>query len=252
MHIHLPKPLHGWREFIGEVGIVFLGVLIALGAEQILEAWHWSHKRAEVQANLFTEMRDDNGVMASAVLARTMCADQVLNRMAEALDRRADRQEIAAVSRTYPIMSVTFDSQAFTVAQSSEALLHGDADDLVKWGGAYGHLPVLDRMTLREQDAVAVLQSWTSRPGQLSEAEEQRALQAMGSARSANSLARRAAASLLMTLHSRFGIAPPRQDQVNLYRKYRSQFGQCAIDAGHTDLGALRSSEVKLLNSWAS
>ena len=37
MHVHLPKPLHGWREFTGEVGIIVLGVLIALGAEQVVE-----------------------------------------------------------------------------------------------------------------------------------------------------------------------------------------------------------------------
>ena len=30
MHIHLPKPLHGWRVFVGEVAIIVLGVLIAL------------------------------------------------------------------------------------------------------------------------------------------------------------------------------------------------------------------------------
>jgi hypothetical protein len=41
MHVHLPKPLHGWREFAGEVGIIVVGVLIALGAEQLIESWHW-------------------------------------------------------------------------------------------------------------------------------------------------------------------------------------------------------------------
>lgn len=40
MHFHLPKPLHGWREFAGEVGIIVIGVLIALGAEQIVEGLH--------------------------------------------------------------------------------------------------------------------------------------------------------------------------------------------------------------------
>lgn len=40
MHVHLPKPLHGWREFAGEVGIIVLGVLIALGAEQLISAIH--------------------------------------------------------------------------------------------------------------------------------------------------------------------------------------------------------------------
>jgi len=40
MHIHLPRPLHGWREFVGEVGIIFSGVLLAIGAEQTIEAQH--------------------------------------------------------------------------------------------------------------------------------------------------------------------------------------------------------------------
>ena len=41
MHIHLPKPLHGWRAFLGEVGIIVLGVLIALGFGKIVEQWQW-------------------------------------------------------------------------------------------------------------------------------------------------------------------------------------------------------------------
>ncbi len=45
MHFHLPKPLHGWREFAGEVGIIVVGILIALAGEQIVEAVHW---RSEV------------------------------------------------------------------------------------------------------------------------------------------------------------------------------------------------------------
>jgi uncharacterized membrane protein YraQ (UPF0718 family) len=36
MHFHLPKPLHGWREFKGEVGIIVLGVLIA----KLMSAFH--------------------------------------------------------------------------------------------------------------------------------------------------------------------------------------------------------------------
>jgi hypothetical protein len=47
MHFHLPKPLHGWRAFAGEVGIIVVGVLIALSAQQLMENVHW---RTEVQA----------------------------------------------------------------------------------------------------------------------------------------------------------------------------------------------------------
>ena len=38
MHFHLPKPLHGWREFAGEVGIIVIGVLIALAFGQLADA----------------------------------------------------------------------------------------------------------------------------------------------------------------------------------------------------------------------
>ena len=40
MHFRLPNPLHGWRELAGEVGIIVVGVLIALGAEQLVTTLH--------------------------------------------------------------------------------------------------------------------------------------------------------------------------------------------------------------------
>jgi hypothetical protein len=33
MRFHFFRPLHGWREFVHEIVIVVLGVLIALGAD---------------------------------------------------------------------------------------------------------------------------------------------------------------------------------------------------------------------------
>ena len=46
MHFHLPKPLHGWRALVGEIGIIVVGVLIALSAEQFVE---FLHDRAQVR-----------------------------------------------------------------------------------------------------------------------------------------------------------------------------------------------------------
>ena len=37
MRFDLIKPVNGWRAFWGEVGIIVLGVLIALGAQQVAE-----------------------------------------------------------------------------------------------------------------------------------------------------------------------------------------------------------------------
>jgi hypothetical protein len=37
MNLSTLKPLHGWRAFFGEVGVVVLGVLLALGAQQLVQ-----------------------------------------------------------------------------------------------------------------------------------------------------------------------------------------------------------------------
>ena len=59
MHVHLPKPLHGWREFAGEVGIIVLGVLIALGAEQTIETIHARREVAQFRSAVGAELASD-------------------------------------------------------------------------------------------------------------------------------------------------------------------------------------------------
>src|SRR5690242_2694131 len=63
MHFHLPKPLHGWREFAGEVGIIVIGVLIALGAEQLVEWVHWRNEVADARRALDREAAYDLGAV---------------------------------------------------------------------------------------------------------------------------------------------------------------------------------------------
>ena len=63
MHIHLPKPLHGWREFVGEVGIIVAGVLIALGAEQVVEAVHHRSQVHEATKKLRAESIENRKVI---------------------------------------------------------------------------------------------------------------------------------------------------------------------------------------------
>lgn len=58
MHVHLPKPLHGWREFAKEVGIIVLGVLIALGFEQLAQTWHWHQQVRSTRQSLTGEIEN--------------------------------------------------------------------------------------------------------------------------------------------------------------------------------------------------
>jgi hypothetical protein len=37
--LRIPMPRQGWRIFFGEVGVIVLGVLLALGAQQVVQDW---------------------------------------------------------------------------------------------------------------------------------------------------------------------------------------------------------------------
>ena len=77
MHFHLPKPLHGWREFAGEVGIIVVGVLIALAFEAIVEDWQWHEKSRRAVDALRPELAA-NFLYATEMASTVPCADQQL------------------------------------------------------------------------------------------------------------------------------------------------------------------------------
>ena len=68
MHFHLPRPLHGWREFAGEVGIIVLGVLIALGAEQVLSSIHDRSEARHARDNVVYEVNRTSTSSAAELL----------------------------------------------------------------------------------------------------------------------------------------------------------------------------------------
>lgn len=55
MRFNVSSLSHGWRRFFREVAIVVIGVLIALGAGQLAEAWNWQHKVDVAEAQLKRE-----------------------------------------------------------------------------------------------------------------------------------------------------------------------------------------------------
>ena len=80
MHLHLPKPLHGWREFAGEVGIIVLGVLIALGADSVVENWQWGRRVSVVRKSLMGELANDRARW-EIVLTNARCALPDIDRL---------------------------------------------------------------------------------------------------------------------------------------------------------------------------
>lgn len=80
MHFHLPKPLHGWCEFVGEVGIIVLGVLIALVADSVVEDWRWHQKVGILRTSLMGELANDRARWDVDIVA-ARCARRDIDRL---------------------------------------------------------------------------------------------------------------------------------------------------------------------------
>ncbi len=52
----LPTPIHGWRVLAGEMGVIVVSVLIALGAQQWVEQREWSQRAASAEAAIKDEL----------------------------------------------------------------------------------------------------------------------------------------------------------------------------------------------------
>lgn len=82
MHFHLPRPLHGWREFAGEVGIIVVGVLIALGAEQGVSAIRDRSEARQAKENVVYEIEQDLDVFRRRA-AIQLCIDRRLDEIGQ-------------------------------------------------------------------------------------------------------------------------------------------------------------------------
>lgn len=89
MHFHLPKPLHGWRAFAGEVGVIVLGVLIALGAQQTAESIKQRSELRELRAAVDDEIAYNLGTY-QARMDQDACLNARLDELARWLQSWRD------------------------------------------------------------------------------------------------------------------------------------------------------------------
>jgi hypothetical protein len=88
VEIHKPKPVHNWRELVTEIGVVCIGVCIALGAEQTLEWLHWRSQVAEAREVIATELAYtvENAILR---VRAQPCMEARLDELARGLDGAA-------------------------------------------------------------------------------------------------------------------------------------------------------------------
>jgi hypothetical protein len=150
MHFHLPKPLHGWRAFVGEVGIIVIGVLIALGAEQVVEAMHWRSEVGELRAAMRVELSADRA-RTEENLAQNPCMLARLDAIEHWASTASQGARIANPERPFLWND---HSSTWDIAKTSPAATHLGLRERLEYAGAYDSIANEQRYLFDEQ------QSW--------------------------------------------------------------------------------------------
>ena len=152
MRVKLPKPLHGWRAFAGEVGIIVLGVLIALGAQQLVEDWQWRRETAATREALGREAADN----LSAALQRSQQQPCVEQRLKEIAAIFAAHKAGSPIHIRRPIgrpVSYYGRTDTWQVEIASQSLSHMPLDEKIAFAKAFGDYENLNAVLRLEQDS---------------------------------------------------------------------------------------------------
>ena len=151
MEIHKPKRWHGWPEFLKEIGTIVIGVLIALGAEQAVEAIHRDNEVKEARKALNAEIAFDLG-SSEVYISQIGCIDRRLDEITRWLASfetpnpiRIDRE------LQYPIWMI-FRRSAWSTA-STGALEKMPVELRMTYGAMYDGLSFQDRFLFMMRDS---------------------------------------------------------------------------------------------------
>jgi hypothetical protein len=149
MHFHVPKPLHGWRQFIGEVAIIFLGVLIALGAEQAVQSIEWRDKVGAAVADMNNELGSGDGPEAYERVALHECVGTHLDRLRASVEQ-GDRATSRKLIEQFWLPNRTWDSLARDAANSADVAAHMPHERMLQYRIAYEMVPDMQRLAEKE------------------------------------------------------------------------------------------------------
>ncbi len=152
MQFHLPKPLHGWREFVGEVGIIVIGVLIALGGEQLVEVAHQRQEAAEADSIIRSELDLNLGRLKSRMEIRS-CVERRIDEIQALLDKTADQPIIVTPNWIGRPQYWTFLSSRWEAESQAGRAALVDPGKLAEYGIMYAKMQdLLGEMTLEQSD----------------------------------------------------------------------------------------------------
>ncbi len=156
MRFRFFRPLHGWREFIHEIIIVVLGVLLALAGAQLIENWQWHRKVGSTRDAIAKELLEAAHQAALRIAVEDCLRDRIgeLSQKLNASNGRwiGDPMPLApgapwtphwdnrSMGRVYAVPLVGWSQDAWDTAKSEGVLDHMSRDEAASYSAIYGEI----------------------------------------------------------------------------------------------------------------
>ena len=152
MRYTLPKPPDGWRTFLWEVSTIFIGVVLALGGERLIQQFNWRQDARQASSAIKSELAEHR-IAALERLAVQPCLKGQLEALYGKLSAHRGgtwrglpmvvNQEDSViaqqrvVSYAYRSPEPPWVDEAWQVARFTGALTHLPADDVSRYARVY-------------------------------------------------------------------------------------------------------------------
>ena len=136
MHIHKPKAAHSLREFLAEISVIVVGILIALTAEQVVEQLHWRERLREVHEQLLGET-SSNARSGLEWLTVSACLDQQLVAVDQQVWQARRSGAMRPAAQRFSPSLVEFTSDSCLNARSLQVADHLNSEEVNAFTRAY-------------------------------------------------------------------------------------------------------------------
>jgi len=225
---HKPKPVHSWRELLTEIGVIVVGVGIALAAEQIVDAVHWHYRVEDAMAAVTLELRDDTGPQIFVRAAAAPCYDSQLDGIRGAIEAGRSRAEVTALIERFAPPRRTWSSNAWDSMLASGAAAHLPTEKMTRLGWIYTGIPAARALAAQDADDLVALRPTRHSGDRLSTSEADTMLAAVARLRTTNRRWDTAAAFVLAVLEEN-GVAPTPEQRNRFLAQLRDLYGDCVI-----------------------
>jgi hypothetical protein len=153
IEIHKPKPVHNWRELLTEIGVVVIGVCIALAAEQTVDWLHWQGEVKTARQAIHDEMTFNNSSNFALRVAVAPCLERQADEAEHILDDLEAKRPPGHFTTFHTDYGFALRDSDWQAERSSQSLTHFPRDELALIGRYYSEFERLQPWENSEREA---------------------------------------------------------------------------------------------------